>query len=193
MDGGAHVYTDFRLYGDGFGRWVVVADDMTPRRLGRLVQRLLEIETYRMTALLGLPAAREVGARWSAPSAIWPTWPSASVRPRPDDEPELLRQLTQLAARVESLYARTHARFSASAAYFELVDRRIDELREERIHNLQTLREFMDRRLCPPCRPASGRRRRSRRCRERVSRVSNLLRTRVEIEQQQSSRHCSTR
>lgn len=188
MDASAEVYTDFRLYGDGFARWIVLADDMTPRRLGRLVQRLQEIETYRMMALLGLPVAREVGAALVGAERDLAEVAERIRTARPDDEPELLRQLTQLAARVEGLYARTHARFSASAAYFELVQRRIDELREERVHNLQTLREFMDRRLLPAMQTCAWAGRRLQALSERVSRISNLLRTRVEIEQQQSSR-----
>lgn len=188
MDGSADVYTDFRLYGDGFARWIVVAGDMTPRRLGRLVQRLQEIETYRMMALLGLPVAREVGGALANAERDLADVAERIRTANPDDEPELLRQLTQLAARVEGLYARTHARFSASAAYFELVQRRIDELREERVHNLQTLREFMDRRLLPAMQTCAWAGRRLQALSERISRVSNLLRTRVEIEQQQSSR-----
>ncbi len=188
MDGSADVFTDFRLYGDGFARWIVVAGDMTPRRLGRLVQRLQEIETYRMMALLGLPVAREVGGALANAERDLAEVAERIRTANPDDEPELLRQLTQLAARVEGLYARTHARFSASAAYFELVQRRIDELREERVHNLQTLREFMDRRLLPAMQTCAWAGRRLQALSERISRVSNLLRTRVEIEQQQSSR-----
>ena len=57
-DGFGEVYTDFAVHADGFSRIVLLAGGMTPRRLGRLVQGLLEIETYRMAALLGLPAAR---------------------------------------------------------------------------------------------------------------------------------------
>jgi uncharacterized membrane-anchored protein len=103
------------------------------------------------------------------------------------EEPELLRQLTQLAGEVESLYANTHARFSASAAYFELVQRRITELRERRIEALQTLGDFMDRRLAPAMQTCAWAARRQQALSERISRISNLLRTRVEIEQQQSS------
>ncbi|MFT3665179.1 DUF3422 family protein [Piscinibacter sp.] len=188
MDDSAEVYTDFRIHGDGFTRWIVVAGDMTPRRLGRLVQRIQEIETYRMMALLGLPVAREVGGALAGAERDLADVAERIRTARRDDEPELLRQLTQLAARVEGLYARTHARFSASAAYFELVQRRIDELREERAHNLQTLREFMDRRLLPAMQTCAWAGRRLQALSERVSRVSNLLRTRVEIEQQASSR-----
>ncbi len=188
MDQAADVFTDFRLHGDGYSRWVVLAGDMTPRRLGRLAQRVLEVETYRMMALLGLPAAREVATSLTTAERDLAEVAERIRSARAHDEPDLLRQLTQLAANVEGLYARTHARFSASAAYFELVQTRIDELREIRVGNLQTLREFMERRLLPAMQTCAWAARRQQALSERISRVSNLLRTRVEIEQQQSSK-----
>lgn len=187
MDGDAQVYTDFRLRADGFSRVVLATDGMNPRRLGRAVQRLLEVETYRMMALLGLPMAREVGASLVHAERDLAVVAGQIRSARRDEEPELLRQLTQLAGEVESLYARTHARFSASAAYFELVQRRITELRERRIETLQTLGDFMDRRLAPAMQTCAWAARRQQALSERISRTSNLLRTRVEIEQQQSS------
>ena len=187
MDGDAQVCTDFRLRADGFSRTVLATDGMNPRRLGRAVQRLLEIETYRMAALMGLPLAREVGASLVHAEQDLATVAAQIRSARREQEPELLRQLTQLAAEVESLYARTHARFSASAAYFELLQRRITELREQRIETLQSLGDFMDRRLAPAMQTCAWAARRQQALSERISRISNLLRTRVEIEQQQSS------
>ena len=116
MDGDAQVYTDLRLAADGCARVVLVADGMSPRRLGRAVQRLLEVETYRMMALLGLPMAREVGASLMHAERDLADVAGQIRSARRHEEPELLRQLTQLAGQVESLYARTHARFSASGA-----------------------------------------------------------------------------
>jgi uncharacterized membrane-anchored protein len=187
MDRDAEVYTDLQLAADGFARFIVVADGMSPRRLGRGLQRLLEIETYRMMALLGLPMAREVGASLVHAERDLAHVAELIRSAQRHQEPELLRQLTLLAGQVESLYARTHARFSASSAYFELVQRRIEELREERLENLQTLGEFMDRRLAPAMQTCVWAARRQQALSERISRTSNLLRTRVEIEQQQSS------
>jgi uncharacterized membrane-anchored protein len=187
MDGDAQVYTDFRLRADGYSRLVLGHDDMNPRRLGRAVQRLLDVETYRMAALLGLPMAREVGtslAHAERDLAFVASRIRSAQRP---EEPELLRQLTRLAAEVESLYARAHARFSASAAYFELMQRRITELREQRVETLQTLGEFMDRRVAPAMQTCAWDARRQQGLSGRISRISNLLRTRVEIEQQQSN------
>ena len=188
IDDAARIYTDFRLREDGFGRFVIVADPtMSPRRLGRIVQRVVEIETYRMMALLGMPVARQVNAALAGAESNLAALAARIGSADAEEEPELLHQLTELAANVEGLYARTHARFSASGAYFELVQRRIDELREVRTANLQTLREFMDRRLLPALQTCAWAARRQQALSERISRVSNLLRTRVEIETQQSS------
>ncbi len=186
-DAQAQVYTDFRLDAEGFARMVVCVGAMNPRRLGRTVQRLLEIETYRMMALLGLPVAREVAATLHDAERELAHVAGQVRSAERAEEPELLRRLTHLAGRVESLYANTHARFSASSAYFELVQRRLAELREQRLAGLQMLGEFLDRRLGPAVQTCAWAARRQQSLSERISRISNLLRTRVEIEQQQSS------
>ena len=184
----AHLYTDFAIHADGFSRMLLLGDEnLSPRRLGRLVQRVLEIETYRMAALLGLPAARKAAAVLATAERELAELANAIRDADRDAEPALLDRLTRLAGQVESEYAATHSRFSASSAYFELVDRRIQELQESRVDGIQTIREFMDRRLSPARATCEWATRRQNALSERVSRVSSLLRTRVEIEQQQSS------
>jgi uncharacterized membrane-anchored protein len=181
------IYTDFAIHADGFSRMVLLASSLAPRRLGRLVQRLLEIETYRMAALLGLPAAREAGSTLAFAERELAELAESIRSADRNDEPALLDRLTKLAGQVESQYASTHSRFSASSAYFELVDERIAEINESRLGELQTIREFMDRRLTPARSTCEWATRRQDALSQRVSRISNLLRTRVEIEQQQSS------
>jgi len=185
--GAAEVYTDFAMHADGFSRMVLLAGSLSPRRLGRLVQRLLEIETYRMAALLGLPAAREASSILSSAERELAELASAIRSATRDDEPLLLDRLTKLAGEVESQHAATHSRFSASAAYFELVDKRIHDIDESALPGMQTIGEFMDRRLTPARSTCEWSTRRQDALSQRVSRISNLLRTRVEIEQQQSS------
>ena len=186
-DGHGEVYTDFAIHADGFSRMVLLAGGMTPRRLGRLVQRLLEIETYRMAALLGLPAAREAASVLAFAERELAELANAIRTANRDDEPALLDRLTRLAGQVESQYAASHSRFSASSAYFELLDKRIEDIAESRLAGMQTIREFMDRRLTPARSTCEWAARRQDALSQRVSRMSNLLRTRVEIEQQQSS------
>lgn len=185
--GVAEVYTDFAMRADGFSRMVLLAGQLSPRRLGRLVQRLLEIETYRMTALLGLPAAREASSVLASAERELAELASAIRSATAADEPLLLDRLTKLAGQVESQHAANHSRFSASAAYFELVDKRISEINETALPGMQTIGEFMDRRLTPARSTCEWATRRQNSLSQRVSRISNLLRTRVEIEQQQSS------
>ena len=186
-NGFGEVYTDFSIHADGFSRMLLFAGGMTKRRLGRLVQRLLEIETYRMAALLGLPAARDAYAVLASAERELAALAQSIRSATREDEPQLLDRLTKLAGEVESQHAATHSRFSASSAYFELVDRRIDDIAESRLAGMQTIRDFMDRRLTPARSTCEWATRRQDALSQRVSRISNLLRTRVEIEQQQSS------
>lgn len=186
-DGQARVFTDFALHADGWSRMVLLAGQLPPRRLGRLVQRLLEIDTYRMAALLGLPAARESAALLAVAEDELAALAEAIRLAGRDEEPQLLDRLTRLAGQVESNYAATHSRFSASAAYFELVDQRLQDIHEQRLPGLQTFGEFFERRLSPARATCAWSVRRQDALSQRVSRISNLLRTRVEIEQQQSS------
>ncbi|HMA07775.1 MAG TPA: DUF3422 domain-containing protein [Ramlibacter sp.] len=192
-DSQGEVYTDFALHADGFSRMVLLAGGafaqpgLSPRRLGRLVQRLLEIDTYRMAALLGLPAAREAATALGSAERELAELADAIRVAGPHEEPQLLDRLTKLAGQVESQYAATHSRFSASAAYFQLVERRIAELGESRIPGLQTIAEFIERRLSPARATCEWATRRQDALSQRVSRISNLLRTRVEIEQQHNS------
>ncbi|HWI78436.1 MAG TPA: DUF3422 domain-containing protein [Ramlibacter sp.] len=185
--GQGEVYTDFAIHADGFSRMVLLAAGTTPRRLGRLVQQLLEIDTYRMAALLGLPAARDAATVLAFAERELAELAEAIRAAGRHEEPRLLDRLTKLAGQVESQYAGTHSRFSASAAYFELVDRRVEDIGESRLAGLQTLGEFIERRLSPARATCAWATRRQDALSQRVSRISNLLRTRVEIEQQQSS------
>lgn len=187
VEGRGEVYTDFAIHADGYSRMVLLVDGVSARRTGRLVQRLLEIDTYRMAALLGLPAARESAALLGVAEVELAGLAEAIRLAGRDQEPQLLDRLTRLAGQVESHYAATHSRFSASAAYFELVDRRLADIAETKLDGLQTVGEFIERRLSPARATCAWAVRRQDALSQRVSRISNLLRTRVEIEQQQSS------
>ena len=186
-DGHGEVYTDFAIHADGHSRMVLLTGGMTPRRQGRLVQRLQEIETYRMAALLGLPAARAAASVLGHAERELAELADAIRSANRHAEPMLLDRLTRLAGQVESEYAATHSRFSASSAYFELVDRRIQDIAESRLAGMQTIGEFMERRLSPARSTCEWAARRQESLSRRVSRISHLLRTRVEIEQQENS------
>ena len=186
-EGRCEAYTDFAIHPDGFSRLLLFVGNATPRGLGRLIQQLLEIETYRMAALLGFPVAHKASSELALAERELAELATAIPIVAAHDEPQLLDRLTKMAGQIESQYAARHSRFSASSAYFALVDKRIDDLREARIGGLQSFREFMDRRLSPARNTCEWAVRRQDGLSQRVSRMSNLLRTRVEIQQQQNS------
>ena len=179
--GMAHAFTDFRIHTGGFSRILVQDHGMAPRQAGRVVQRLLEIDTYRMLALLALPLAREIGPFLTRSEQDLAKVTNSLVQAGEQDEPELLERLTRLAAEIESREAASLYRFSAADAYYELVQRRIAELREVRIEGVQTLQEFTERRLAPAmntCRAVAARQDALSR---RVARATALLSTRVDL------------
>jgi uncharacterized membrane-anchored protein len=187
-DGVGTAWTDFRLHDDGYSR-ILVQDRgfLDPWQAGRMVQRLLEIDTYRLMALLALPVARAAGPRISAVdrelTAI--TEEMGVLRDSgadPGAERRLLERLMALAVEVERVTASADYRFGAARAYHALVGARITELREQRADaGVPTIGEFMERRFAPAMRSCTATATRLQLLAERLARAGTLLRTRVDI------------
>jgi uncharacterized membrane-anchored protein len=179
--GAATAFTDFRIHPDGFSRFVIFDRDTTPWQAGRITQRLLEIDTYRILAMMALPVARGLEPLLARAGQELGDATAALVHAGEADEPVLLDRLTKLSAELDSQQARSRFRLSAAVAYDDLVQRRIRELREERIQGLQTYREFTERRMAPAmatCRSVSGR---VESLSQRAARATQLLTARVDV------------
>jgi len=182
VDGAAIIAGDFRIDPAGHMRFAVFVRPGTgTRRLGRIVQRLCEIETYRATSMLGLMRARELTGRLNALdpklSAL------VSGLDMIDRSPEAaLHELLAISAELESLAVQISFRFGATAAYEAIVNQRIEVLREVRIDGRQTFGEFMMRRYDPAMRTVKSAEGRLRSMAERAERAAELLRTRVDVE-----------
>jgi uncharacterized membrane-anchored protein len=188
---GGQLWTDFLIQPDGFSRFVVRDIGLREAQAGRLVGRLLEIETYRMMALLGLPQAEATQPELNGIENELSQLTAALVQEQPNgagSEQELLHQITSLAARLEKLSVSNSYRFAASQAYFSLVQSRIQELREARIEGMPTLAEFMGRRLGPAMQTCVSVAQRQETLAKRIARSNDLLRTRVGIEQEGQNR-----
>ncbi len=178
--GGGYAFTDFRIHADGCTRFVLVDRNLTPRQAGRMLQRLFEIEAYRMLALLALPLARRLSPRIVVIERALAEFTDGIASGQGQDE-ALLHELTRLAAEVESGLAASQFRFGACRAYAELVRTRIAELRETRVPGLQTIEEFMARRFTPAVTTCATVSQRLLDLSERVAQASALLATRVGI------------
>jgi uncharacterized membrane-anchored protein len=180
----AEVWTDFHLDGAGFGRMLVINKTLTPGRAGRMVQRLLEIETYRLMALLSLARTRRANGTLSGLEgrlkALIERTASAEA-PGEDGDRKLLDELTRLAAETASLGSATRYRLSAGAAYAELVLRRLSDIREGRVDGLSRISSFLDRRFTPAMRTCEAFLRRLDQLETGIDRASDMLRTRVDV------------
>ncbi len=175
------VLTDFELRPSGYERLLVVAPpETTPMRAGRISQRLLELETYRLMALRGLPAAKALAPVLNDAEATLAGLIEQLEAAQSSDQ-QLLDRLVALAARLERATAEHDYRFAATRAYDALVKQRIAELRELPISGTQTIGAFMQRRLDPAIATVAASAMRLASMSLRVERASALLRTRVDI------------
>lgn len=174
-------FTQFKLRDDGFERMLVVLpDNHNPARVGRIAQRLLELETYRLLALRGLPAAKSLGRQLASAERELASI-TAQLENKTASDQALLDTLVSLAASIERAIAENDYRFSATQAYHALVGQRITELREKALPGIQTIGVFMRRRLAPAMATVAATSQRLASLSERVARTSDLLRTRVNI------------
>lgn len=184
-DGAATVVTDLRAV-DGVTRFLVFDHALNSRRAGRTAQRLVEIDTYRMMALLSLPLAvqrmGELGAEEAQLASLMERFRGAA-----DGDEALLHELVALAARVEHALAGHGARFSATRAYGGIVDRRMAELREAVVPGLQPLSEFLDRRFRPAVESCAATAARQAELSKRIARAAQLLQTRSEVERERQN------
>ncbi len=178
--GAASVFTDFRIHVDGFSRLLIIDHDLRAQQAGRLLQRLFDIEVYRIMALMAFPIARGLYPALNKSDRQLYTITNAMTRPEKDDA-LLLDELTNLAAEIENYISSNQFRFAAASAYYKLVGQRLDDLREDRIQGIQTLGEFIKRRLEPAMNTCESVSHRFTLLSERVSNASQLLRTRVDI------------
>jgi len=187
-DGAALYATDFQPGPSGFVRILVVDRGMDAERAGALVQRVIEVETYRTLALLGLPEAQRL-----APSIAASERRLAEVTEqmrRAGDlagNHKLLDELTALAAEVEAGAAASVFRFGASRAYEEIVEQRLETIGERKVAGLPTWTSFLARRMKPALRTCVTIENRQSNLSLKLARAANLLRTRVDVELEQQN------
>ena len=187
--GGAVVATDFRADPGGFVRILLRDCGLTPPRAGALVQRLLEIETYRMLALLGLPEAQQLLPRvQSIETRVSEVASQMTKSSGLEGDHELLDVLTSLLADLEAQSASWMFRIGATRAYEKLVQQRLVAIGEEAHDGWPTIGAFLSRRMAPAMRTVEMLETRQSELARKLVRAANLLRTRVDVEIEQQNR-----
>ena len=190
-DGAGQIHCSFDIDENGFSRGVLFHDGITPARMGRLVLRVIEMETYRMLALLGLPVAREYLS-----TLVQIEQSLTGLTRRLTDQisgdgaevQALLPELSQLAAQVEDISANTSYRLSATKAYHDIFLARLEGLRLTRLDGHQGLYGFLDRRMMPAMQTCFAFGERVQTLSQRIARAGSLLRTQTETTIQRQNR-----
>jgi uncharacterized membrane-anchored protein len=189
LNGHATIATDFKADADGFVRFQIEDRGLTPIEVGGLVLRLLEIETYRCFALLGLPLSHRVTPIVrDAENRLTGIMNAMSTSSGLDTNRELLDEITSLAARIEAEAATANYRFAASAAYDGIVQQRLEVIGEKSFGGWPTLADFLARRLNPAMRTCQTLNARLLDLNNKLTRAANLLRTRIDVEIEQQNR-----
>jgi uncharacterized membrane-anchored protein len=188
-DGDAVFATDFKADACGFVRMLVIDRKLGAERAGALVQRLIETETYRTLALLGLPEAQRL-----APSIarieqrLMEVTDEMRSTEKLIDNHRLLDELTALAAELEAGAAASLFRFGASRAYNEIVQLRLQTIGERSVEGFPTWTSFLARRMAPAMRTCITTEERQANLSQKLARAANLLRTRVDVELERQNR-----
>ena len=188
-DGEAVFASDFHPDPAGFVRILVLDRALGAEGAGALVQRIIELETYRTLALLGLPEAQRlspaIGRIEQRLSEV-----TEEMRRTADlvDNHRLLDDLTALAAELEAGAAASLFRFGASRAYSEIVQLRLQTIGERKVGDFPTWSSFLARRMAPAMRTCITTEERQENLSRKLARAANLLRTRVDVEVEQQNR-----
>jgi uncharacterized membrane-anchored protein len=186
-NGQALVVTDFRQNGDGLTQILVVDRSLTEAGTGALVQRLLDIETYRTFAMLGLPLAQtlspEIRRIEDGLTAVTQRMKSEAR----ESSDQILAEITRLAAELEANAALSLYRFGASRAYDGIVRERIKTLNETSLPGYESLGSFLERRLAPAMRTCQSVEERQANLSRKLSRATGLVRSWIDVDMQRQN------
>ena len=180
-NGAATVMTDFRQDADGLTRIAILDGGLSPARTGALAQRLIEVETYRTLAMLGLPLAISLSGRIRRMEDQLALSTLKMREGEGRDSAALLEELTELAAELEADAASSLYRFGASKAYDGIVEERLEALEEDPVEGYETLAAFLQKRMAPAMRTCRSVEDRQQNLSRKLTRAANLLRTWVDV------------
>lgn len=189
-DGLADVFFDFKVAEDGHTKIALDFDaGANVRDIGRLALQVMEIETYRSFAALGLPQARHAQARLADIAARVPAdalAPQDEVAETSGDA-ERFAELSALAAELEAIWRDTSFRFAACQAYWALVEGRLASLGEAAFDRRITIGGFLERRLQPAIATYQSTETQRHNLAEQIGNMTTLLQTRIELSLQRQN------
>jgi uncharacterized membrane-anchored protein len=184
----AQLWTDLQVNEDGYISFLVPHAGMGSRQAGRVARRITEVEIYRMASMLAFPVAKSLsGPLRNAEAELSELSKEISMAQNQESVQQLIKmvkfleRISTLASKIEEWISEHGLRFTAAEAYSQLTAKNLEELSEASLPGVQTLSEFMERRFAPAMSTCSWTQRRLRELSDRISRTTQILRTRIEF------------
>jgi uncharacterized membrane-anchored protein len=167
----------------------MLENNMKPWRIGYFSKNTIELETYRVLALFGLPIAQQISTGLARFEAELGRLTTEMRAPEPEKGQALLDQMTRLAAELEADSAISLFRFGATRAYGDIFIERIAALGSGTLPGHKNFGTFLERRIAPALRTCRSVEERQANLSLKLSRAADLLRTRVEVEMANQNRN----
>ena len=186
IEGGkAQVATDFVPDAERFTRFELAAGSLTTLRRSIIVRRLLEVETYRTMALLGLPLARAVSPELrTIEIELTELVEGLSSATTPVAAQAALTALHALSVRSGQLAERLGYRFAAGHAYGDILRMRLSGLRENATTRGSTLTHYIGNRVDPGLATCAAMEKRLAVLSGKIERAIGLLDVRIGVDMQ---------
>jgi len=183
--------TDFLPSADGVTRWSYHFEQPpTPEQRGKSLQMIVEVETYRIMALVRMDQIRAVHPRLQEISSI-----AGGIQldaAESHSSRAMLEELERSEGALDQVWQQVNWRIGASRAYYDLVFQRLDDLGESPVEPLIPISRFLGRRMTPAIKTAETVLRRQQELSNQVSHKANLLRTRMQLDlEEQHARQVS--
>ena len=181
--GTGEIATDLIVDPDGYTRYDFAAGALRSVRRGLLVRRLLEIETYRVLALLGLPLARtlspDIGELEVRLAHLMARVGAAKTTL---DNQNALDELHALSVRVAQVGEQTRFRFAATKAYGDVLAQRLGRLGETAISDHSTMKRYLAHRIDPALATCLAVEKRQTALADTLAQTTELLNTRIGVD-----------
>lgn len=183
------IASDFKPDDDGFTRFEFACGGLSTVRRAVLVRRLLEIETYRTYALLGLAPARERGPELARlEDEVARTLEAMSEVDTVEEARVTLDLLHKMSVSAGRLGEATGFRFAATFAYADVLADRLGRLDEESVGYASTLRRFLKNRIDPAIATCRAFEKRQEALAGKIDSAIRLLNTRIGLDVELQSR-----
>ena len=191
--GKAQIGTDFQTDKNGFTRFEVAASGLSDTKLGVLVRRLLEINTYRSAALLGLFDARAqsktIGSLERELNDLTKGIGSIAAI---EGNQAMLQRLHDLSVRTDQCLEETSYRFAASQAYGDVLKIRLERIEEDKSETHTSITRYLSNRIEPALATCRAVEKRQRTLSDKIAQSIQLLDARINVDIQSQNKSVLT-